>query len=98
MMAVSTSPNKGAAIFEITMGSAIANMVLWSDFPPKEELMRIIKAFYLFVIATFTLLPVFHSAIAAAPSPSVTILMYHHVSETTPRVTSVSPEIGRAHV
>lgn len=60
--------------------------------------MRLIKAFYLLVIASFTLLPVFHSAIAAAPSPSVTILMYHHVSETTPRVTSVSPDELREHL
>lgn len=34
----------------------------------------------------------------AEAEPSVSILMYHHVSESTPRSTSVSPEELRAHL
>lgn len=33
-----------------------------------------------------------------AATPSVSILMYHHVSEDTPRVTSVTPEEFEAHL
>ncbi|WP_157957862.1 polysaccharide deacetylase family protein [Aliidiomarina celeris] len=40
----------------------------------------------------------FANTAVAEAEPSVSILMYHHVSESTPRVTSVSPDELREHL
>lgn len=48
--------------------------------------------------ATIFMLLVGSAALASEAEPSVSILMYHHVSESTPRSTSVSPAELRAHL
>lgn len=58
--------------------------------------MRLVKALWLSLVASFMLLAL--STAAEATPPSVTFLMYHHVSETTPPVTSVSPDVLREHL
>ncbi len=60
--------------------------------------MRLVKTFWLLWAASFIGLFAFPAATATAAPPSVTILMYHHVSETTPPVTSVSPDQLREHL
>jgi peptidoglycan/xylan/chitin deacetylase (PgdA/CDA1 family) len=49
------------------------------------------------IFFSLTLVVLSHTAEASA-EPSVSILMYHHVSESTPRSTSVSPDELRAHL
>lgn len=55
--------------------------------------------YYLWVVAvTVTCLFFSGSTQAGEAEPSVSILMYHHVSESTPRSTSVTPDELRAHL
>ena len=61
--------------------------------------MRLVTTLFLFLVTSFTVLFTGTTAQAeVATPPSVTILMYHHVSETTPPVTSVTPAQLRKHL
>ncbi|MCC5855225.1 MAG: polysaccharide deacetylase family protein [Idiomarina sp.] len=51
-----------------------------------------------FSILVLAFLTTFFSAPNQAAEPSVSILMYHHVSDSTPRVTSVTAEELREHL
>lgn len=120
MMAVSTKPSSGEAIFEITIGNAIANNFLWLlksnrgcnlkkflDFKFMRAQLTYFMRLVIFTCLGGALLG--HGAFYSETdlksenkqpkaAPQVTLLMYHHVSETAPRSTSVTPDELRSHL